>query len=111
MVYLGAFGEKIRAGVLIGGKSGRAASRHFGLSRNTVAKLLEEEPAASVRQYQLQAQPKTPVRDAALPHIQKWLQENEWLERWAPKQCWTAHPMLAELPKLGSPIGGSTVRS
>jgi len=50
------------------------------------------------------------VRDAALPHIQRWLQENEWLERWAPKQCWTAHRMWTELRKLGIPIGESTVR-
>ena len=109
-MYPVALRDEIRTWVLIQGKSQRAASRHFGLSRNTVAKLLEEEPAASIRQYQLQAQPKTPVRDAALPHIQKWLQENEWLERWAPKQCWTAHRMWAELRKLGIPIGESTVR-
>src|SRR5260370_14947804 len=53
---------------------------------------------------------KAPVRDAGLSHIQKWLQENEWLERWAPKQCWTAHRMWTELRKLGIPIGESTVR-
>jgi len=69
-----------------------------------------EEPAESVRQYQRQAPTKTPVRDAALPHIQRWLQENEWLERWAPKQCWTAHRMWTELRKLGILIGESTVR-
>src|SRR2546427_12270956 len=109
-MYPVALRDEIRTCVLTRGKSQRPASRHFGLSRNTIAKLLEEEPAASVRQYQLQAQPKTPVRDAALPHIQKWLQENEWLERWAPKQCWTAHRMWAELRKLGIPIGESTVR-
>src|SRR5437016_9323414 len=109
-MYPVALRDEIRTWVLIQGKSQRAASRHFGLSRNTVAKLLEEEPAASVRQYQRQAQPKTPMRDAALPHIQKWLQENEWLERWAPKQCWTAHRMWTELHALGIPIGESTVR-
>src|SRR5260370_36022761 len=53
---------------------------------------------------------KAPVRDAGLSHIQKWLQENEWLERWAPKQCWTAHRMWTELRKLGIPIGASTAR-
>ena len=109
-MYSVALRDEIRTWVLIQGKSQRAASRHFGLSRNTVAKLLEEESAANERQYQRQAQPKTPVRDTALPHIQKWLQENEWLERWAPKQCWTAHRMWAELRKLGIPIGESTVR-
>lgn len=109
-MYPVALRDEIRTWVLIQGKSQRAASRHFGLSRNTIAKLLEEEPAASVRQYQRQAQLKTPMRDAALPHIEKWLQENEWLERWAPKQCWTAHRMWTELRKLGIPLGESTVR-
>jgi len=109
-VYPVALRDEIRTWVLIQGKSQRAASRRFGLSRNTIAKFLEEEPAANVRQYQRQAQLKTPVRDAALPHIEKWLQENEWLERWAPKQCWTAHRMWTELRKLGIPLGESTVR-
>src|SRR5215472_9714093 len=51
-----------------------------------------------------------PVRDLALPHIEGWLKENEWLERWAPKQRWTAHRMWMELRKLGISIGESTVR-
>ena len=109
-MYPVALRDEIRTWVLIQGKSQRAAARHFGLSRNSVAKLLEEEPATNERQYQRQAPPKTPVRDAALPHIEKWLKENEWLERWAPKQCWTAHRMWVELHKLGIPIGESTVR-
>ena len=102
--------DEIRTWVLIQGKSQRAAAHPFGLSRNTVAKLLEEEPSASVRQYQQRVPHKTPVRDAALAHIQSWLQENERLRRWAPKQCWTAHRMWVELRKLGVPIGESTVR-
>jgi hypothetical protein len=65
-VYPVALRDEIRTWVLIQGKSQRAAARHFGLSRNTVAKLLEEEPAANERQYQRQAPPKAPVRDAAL---------------------------------------------
>ncbi len=109
-MYPVALRDEIRTWVLIQGKSQRAAAQHFGLSRNTVAKLLLEEPAASIREYQRQAPHKTPVRDAALPHIQKWLKENEWLERWAPKQCWTAHRMWVELRKFGIPIGESTVR-
>jgi transposase len=109
-VYPVALRDEIRTWVLIQGKSQRAAARHFGLSRNTVAKLLEEEPAPKERQYQRQAPHKTPVRDIALPHIEKWLKENEWLERWAPKQCWTAHRMWVELRKLGILIGESTVR-
>jgi transposase len=109
-VYPVALRDEIRTWVLIQGKSQRAAAQHFGLSRNTVAKLLLEEPAASVRHYQRQVPHKTPVRDVALPHIEGWLKENEWLERWAPKQCWTAHRMWVELRKLGIPIGESTVR-
>jgi len=102
--------DEIRAWVLIQGQSQRAAARHFGLSRNTVAKLLLEEPATTQRRYQRQAAHKTPVREAALPHIQGWLQENERLRRWAPKQCWTAHRMWGELRTLGISIGESTVR-
>jgi transposase len=96
-VYPVSLRDEIRAWVLIQGKSQRAAARHFAVSRNTVAKLLQEEPA-------------TPVRDLALPHIQGWLKENDWLSRWAPKQCWTAHRMWVELRKLGIAIGESTVR-
>jgi len=109
-VYPVALRDEIRTWVLIQGKSQRAAAQHFGLSRNTVAKLLLEEPATSVRQYQRQAPHKTPVRDVALPHIEGWLKENEWLERWAPKQRWTAHRMWVELRQLGIPIAESTVR-
>ena len=109
-MYSVALRDEIRTWVLIQGKSQRAAAQHFGLSRNTVAKLLLEEPAANERHYQRQAPQKTPVRDLALPHIEGWLKENEWLERWAPKQCWTAHRMWVELRKLGIPIGESTVR-
>ncbi len=104
--------DEIRAWVLIQGKSQRAAARYFDVSRHTVAKLLQEEPAAQERRYQRKTptSPKTPVRDLALPHIQGWLKENEWLSRWAPKQCWTAHRMWVELRKLDIPIGESTVR-
>ncbi len=110
-MYPVALRDEIRTWVLIQGKSQRAAARHFGLSRNTVAKLLEEEPAPKERRYQRQkVTPKTPVHDVVLPHIEGWLKENEWLQRWAPKQCWTAHRMWVELRKLGIAIGESTVR-
>lgn len=109
-MYSVALRDEIRTWVLIQGKSQRAAAQHFGLSRNTVAKLLQEEPAANVRQYPRQAPQKTPVRDLALPHIEGWLKENEWLERWAPKQRWTARRMWVELRKLGISVGESTVR-
>lgn len=109
-MYTVALRDEMRTWVLIQGKSQRAAAQHFGLSRNTVAKLLAEEPAAIVRQYQRQIPKSTPVRDLALPHIEGWLKENEWLERWAPKQRWTAHRMWTELRKLGISIGEATVR-
>ena len=110
-MYPVALRDEIRTWVLIQGKSQRAAARHFGLSRNTVAKLLEEEPAPKERRYQRQkVTPKTPVRDVALPHIEGWLKENAWLQRWAPKQLWTAHRMWVELRQLGIPIAESTVR-
>ena len=109
-MYPVALRDEIRTWVLIQGKSQRAAAQQFGLSRNTVAKLLLEEPAPKERRYQRQSEQKTPVRDAALPQIEKWLKENEWLSRWAPKQCWTAHRMWVELRKQGISIGESTVR-
>ena len=108
-VYTVALRDEIRAWVLIQGKSQRSAAHHFGLSRNTVAKLLAEEPATTTRRYQRQVR-ETPISDAALPHIDGWLQENERLRRWAPKQCWTAHRMWVELQTLGIAIGESTVR-
>jgi transposase len=109
-VYSVALRDEIRTWVLIQGKSQRAAAEHFGISRNTVAKLLEEEPAPNERRYQRELKQNTPVRDVALPHIEGWLKENEWLERWAPKQGWTAHRMWSELRKMGIEIGESTVR-
>jgi hypothetical protein len=45
-VYTVALRDEIRTLFLIQCKSQRAAARHFGLSRNIVAKLLAEEPAA-----------------------------------------------------------------
>ncbi|MGZ6280226.1 MAG: IS21 family transposase [Ktedonobacteraceae bacterium] len=108
-MYTVALRDEIRTWVLIQGKSQRSAAHHFGLSRNTVAKLLAEEPATTTRRNLRQVRT-TPVSDAALPHIDGWLQENERLRRWAPKQCWTAHRMWVELHKLGITIGESTVR-
>ena len=108
-MYTVALRDEIRTWVLIQGKSQRSAAHHFGLSRNTVTKLLAEEPATTTRRYQRQVRT-TPVSDAALPHIDGWLQENERLRRWAPKQCWTAHRMWVELQTLGITIGESTVR-
>ena len=64
-MYPVALRDEIRTWVLIQGKSQRAAARHFGLSRNTVAKLLQEEPAANQRRYESEAPHKTLVRDAS----------------------------------------------
>ena len=90
-MYPVALRDEIRTWVLIQGKSQRAAARHFGLSRNTVAQLLYEAPELNERRYRRQVPRPVPVREAALPYIVGWLKDNEWLQRWAPKQRWTAH--------------------
>jgi DNA invertase Pin-like site-specific DNA recombinase len=51
-VYPVSLRDEIRNWVLVEGKSQRAAARHFDVSRNTVTKLLQEEPAAQERRYQ-----------------------------------------------------------
>jgi transposase len=109
-VYTVALRDEIRTWVLVQGKSQRAAAQHFGISRNTVVKLLEEAPEPVQRRYQRQVPRKTPVRDAVVPHVKGWLKENEWLQRWAPKQRWTAHRMWVELQHLGIGVAESTVR-
>jgi transposase len=109
-VYPVALRDEIRTWVLIQGKSQRAAARHFGLSRNTVAQLLHEAPELNERRYRRQVPRPAPVREAALPYIVGWLKDNEWLQRWAPKQRWTAHRMWVELRQLGITVAESTVR-
>ena len=109
-MYTVALRDEIRTWVLVQGKSQRATAQHFGISRNTVVKLLEEAPERLQRRYQRQVPRKTPVRDAVMPHLQGWVKENEWLQRWAPKQRWTAHRMWVELQHLGIGVAESTVR-
>jgi transposase len=109
-VYTVALRDEIRTWVLVQGKSQRTAARHFGISRNTVAKLLEEAPHPLQRRYHRQMPHPTPVRDVVVPHLEGWIKENEWLQRWAPKQRWTAHRMWAELQSLGIGVAESTVR-
>ena len=109
-MYPVALRDEIRTWVLIQGKSQRSAARHFGLSRNTVALLLQEAPEPNERRYRRQVPRPAPVREAALPHIVGWLKDNEWLQRWAPKQRWTAHRMWLELRTLGLSVAESTVR-
>lgn len=105
-VYTVALRDDIRIWVLIEGHSQRSAARHFGVTRDTVAQLLAEPAEPSERRYTRAK----PVQEAALPHIQGWLQENVRLQRWAPKQRWTARRMWQELSKQGVAIAESTVR-
>jgi transposase len=105
-VYTVALRDEIRIWVLVEGHSQRSAARHFGVTRDTVTKLLAEPAEPRERRYQRAK----PVQEAALPHIQGWLQENAHLQRWAPKQRWTARRMWQELHKQGIAIGESTVR-
>jgi transposase len=64
--------DEIRTWVLIQGKSQRSAARHFGLSRQTVAQLLEEAPT-NERRSQRPVQRKAPVREMVLPQLEHWL--------------------------------------
>lgn len=102
--------DDIREWVLVQGRSQRAAAKHFGVSRDTVAALLREPAAEKVRRYTRRAARVAPARERIRPHIEGWLKENERLQRWAPKQRWTAHRMWVELAKMGIVVGESTVR-
>ena len=76
--------DEIRTWVLIQGKSQRAAARHFDVSRHTVAKLLQEEPAAQERRYQRQKEAtlKTPARDLCAGYLgHPFLENNGFCER------------------------------
>jgi transposase len=72
--------------------------------------MLLEVPQVPDRRYQRGVPFPTPVRDRVLPHIEGWLQENARLQRWAPKQRWTAHRMWVELNQMGVVVAESTVR-
>jgi transposase len=109
-VYAVAQRDAVRIVVLVEGHTQREAARHFHMSRNTVAKLLAEPAEGSERRYQRQRAPHAPVSAGALPYIRGWLHENEWLQRWQPKQQWTAQRLWLELERLGIPAGASTVR-
>ncbi len=107
--------DDIRDFVLVQGHSQRSAARQFGVSRDTVARLLAEPPEGTVRRYQRQVPYAAPVREAILPHIQGWLEEDPpagtpRLQRRAPKQRWTAHRMWIELQTMGIAVAESTVR-
>jgi transposase len=101
----------MRDWVLVQGHSQRSAAKAFRISRDTVARLLAEEPAAEERRYRRRVPRRAPLREAALPHIEGWLAENARLRRVAPKQQWTGHRMWQELQRLGIGIAEPTVRT
>ena len=102
--------DDIRDWVLVQGHSQRSAAQRFAVSRDTVARMLVEAPEESERRYRRGAARATPVRDVVLPHLEEWLRENVRLQRWAPKQRWTAHRMWVELRRKGIMVAESTVR-
>lgn len=102
--------DNIRDWVLVQGHSQRSAARRFAVSRDTVARMLVEAPQEPERRYRRGAPRRTAVRDAVLPHLEAWLRENARLQRWAPKQRWTAHRMWVELRQMGIGVAESTVR-
>ena len=103
--------DAIREWVVVQGRSQRSAATQFQVSRDTVARLLQEEPGAPKRRYRRSKPRSAPLREAALPHIAGWLAENERLRRVAPKQRWTGHRMWQELQRLGIGIAEPTVRA
>ena len=109
-MYRVALRDDIRDWVLVQGRSQRSAAKHFGVCRDTVARLLREAPEDADRRCQRRKARAAPVRDQILPHIEGWLKENERLQRIAPKQRWTAHRMWLELRAMGITAAESTVR-
>ena len=109
-MYRVALRDDIRDWVLVQGRSQRSAAKQFGISRDTVAKLLQEPPEESTRRYRRQKSHPAPVREQIQPHLERWLAENQRLQRIAPKQRWTAHRMWQELQEMGIPAAESTVR-
>ncbi len=102
--------DDIRDWVLVQGHSQRAAAKHFGIARDTVARLLAEAAEPTTRSYHRRTPRQTPVADVVAPHIERWLAQNEQHKRSAPKQCWTAHRMWTELQSMGIAVAESTVR-
>lgn len=102
--------DDIRDWVLVQGHSQRSAGKHFGVSRDTVARLLQEAAEPTARRYTRRSPRSAPVAALVVPHIERWLAENEQLKRTAPKQQWTAHRMWLELQSMQIPVAESTVR-
>ena len=109
-MYPVALRDEIRTWVLIQGKSQRAAARHFGLSRNTVAKLLQEEPAPKERRYQRQA-PHTKRRYATSPCRTLTGGSKRMSGSTLGTKTMLDRPSdVGGVAQLGIPIGKSTVR-
>jgi len=109
-VYRVAVKDDIRDWVLVQGRSQRSAAKRFGVSRDTVAALLREPAEGAERRYTRRKVREAPARERIRPYIEGWLKENERLQRWAPKQRWTARRMWVELGTMGIVVGESTVR-
>lgn len=109
-MYRVAVRDDIRYWVLVQGHSQRSAAERFGVSRHTVARMLEEPAEGTERRYRRRKPREAPVRERIQSHIEGWLKENEGLQRWAPKQRWTARRMWIELTRLEIEVAESTVR-
>ena len=60
--------DEIRDWVLIHGRAQRAAAKHFGVSRNTVAALRREPAESGARRYTRRQARDAPVREQVLPY-------------------------------------------
>jgi len=79
-VYRVALRDDIRDWVLVQGRSQRSAAKQFDVSRDTVAKLLQEPPEERERRYRRQQPHPAPMRDQIQPHLERWLAEKGFLE-------------------------------
>lgn len=109
-MYEVAIRDDIRLWVLVQGKSQRSAARQFGVSRDTVARMLQEPAEKQKRRYERQQPKPAPVAETIKPYIEKWLATNAQLGPRGKKQRWTAHRMWVELYRLGIKVAESTVR-
>jgi transposase len=95
----------IRHKVLLEGKSVRSVAKEMGVSRNTVAKYLNNpEPTRRVTRKQKRA----PVMEMVAPRIEEIL--SEWTERTTPKQRITGTRIHRQLVEEGYEVGITTVR-
>jgi transposase len=95
----------IRHKVLLEGKSVRSVAKEMGVSRNTVAKYLNNpEPTRRVTHKQKRA----PVMEMVAPRIEEIL--SEWTQRTTPKQRITGTRIHRQLVEEGYEVGITTVR-